>query len=501
MMGPNRCRNLPVLLSILSVLFFAPRAQGQDSPPSFRNLIAVGDSLTAGFQNSSLNSEGQNHSYAAFFARQAGTFLFLPQITDPGIPNKLILLDPGPPPVIAPAPGPGGTRRFPLIVPQNLAVPGQTTIDALTVRPELPLDSVEDLILGVPSLVIPGFPLPALSQIEMAFALQPSFTLFWLGSNEVLGAVLAGDAGEATPFAVFQQAYQTAVGTILATGSKIVVANVPDVTSIPFLVRAEVVAALSGAPLQVIGPILGVSAGDFVTLPGVPLAASILTGEAVGPLPDAMVLTADEAVVIRGIVEQMNAFIDQFAGIMNFPVVDINSLLGEIGEKGIQIGDRRLTTDLLGGIFSLDGVHPTNTGQAIVANAFIETVNSFYGLAIPAVDLEQIAAADPLVPPAAFTEFVLEQVVLPYSLSTEAIQSMVILLRGERRVADQSSGQGADPEKPRNSGFISPQHSPLSMEERLLLLPAFRLEPGFYRPFLPGEKSERVRRREVDQQR
>ena len=52
----------------------------------------------------------------------------------------------------------------------------------------------------------------------------------------------------------------------------------------------------------------------------------------------------------------------------------------------------------LGGIFSLDGLHPSQTGHAIIANYFIETLNGTFHLNLPLVSVEAIAAEDPLYP-------------------------------------------------------------------------------------------------------
>jgi len=56
-----------------------------------------------------------------------------------------------------------------------------------------------------------------------------------------------------------------------------------------------------------------------------------------------------------------------------------------------------LTTGYLGGIFSLDGIHPTRTGNALIANAFIDAINQRFGDAIPAVNVARVALGDPLV--------------------------------------------------------------------------------------------------------
>ena len=269
-------------------------------------------------------------------------------------------------------------------------------MEALTVRPTLPLDSPEDAILGVPILVA-DVGIPPLSQIELAVALNPTFTIFWLGSNDTLGAVLGADPAAVTPFPVFQQAYQMAVGAILSTGSQMVIGNIPDVTITPFLTPAQTIAALLGAPLEVIGPVLGIGSGDFVTAPGVTLASAILTGQAPGPLPGNVVLTAEEASAITAATAQMNALIAGVGLNFNVPVVDVRALYQDLKQNGATVAGTQLTTDFLGGLFSLDGIHPTNTGQALIANEFIDTMNAFYGIPIPLVDVAAVLAEDPLV--------------------------------------------------------------------------------------------------------
>ena len=48
-----------------------------------------------------------------------------------------------------------------------------------------------------------------------------------------------------------------------------------------------------------------------------------------------------------------------------------------------------------GGFFSLDGLHPSNTGYAIIANLFIQAFDTKYGLTIPPVNVQAVVAADP----------------------------------------------------------------------------------------------------------
>ena len=80
-------------------------------------------------------------------------------------------------------------------------------------------------------------------------------------------------------------------------------------------------------------------------------------------------------------------------------LVDIHPLTDDLRERGYVVGGQRLTTDFLGGIFSLDAVHPTNTGYAVIANEFIKALNSQAAAGIPPVNVRDIQRADPLVLP------------------------------------------------------------------------------------------------------
>jgi len=68
-----------------------------------------------------------------------------------------------------------------------------------------------------------------------------------------------------------------------------------------------------------------------------------------------------------------------------------------LAQRGIVVGGRRLTTQFLGGIFSLDGVHPSNTGAAATANFFIKTMNRQAAAGIPPISVRRVQRNDPLV--------------------------------------------------------------------------------------------------------
>ncbi|MGH7342398.1 MAG: SGNH/GDSL hydrolase family protein, partial [Candidatus Rokuibacteriota bacterium] len=246
----NTTRSATWSLVLLFVLLVAPRGWAHGGRGiDLTRLVVVGDSLSAGFQNGSLHADHQPNSYASLVARQAGVSLSLPLIAPPGIPNVLILVDPGPPPVVGQAPGVSSGRVDPSIQPMNLAVPGHTVRDALEARPDLDLatDPLGDLVLGFPGL----FAGVSRSQVEWTDALAPTTVLAWLGNNDALGAALGGDITTLTPIADFRAAYREVMRRLTATGAAIVVANVPDVTVIPYFTPVEAAAALVGVPLEV----------------------------------------------------------------------------------------------------------------------------------------------------------------------------------------------------------------------------------------------------------
>jgi lysophospholipase L1-like esterase len=364
---------------------------------NFNTLVVIGDSLAAGFSSASLVVSHQTNSVPALIAKQAGAPDFQqPLISQPGIPPELTLVTLG---------GPGG---LPQIVPKastlgaptnlalarpynNLAVPGATSIDALTTTADSnPFTSIILRGLG--------------SQVAQAVASRPTFVLVWIGNNDVLGAVVNGEAIEGvtlTPPAVFQQVYSQIITNLKSTGATIVVANLPDPTVIPFATTIKPFITdpisgqpflLNGNPVPLIGPNGPLAPNALVTLGAAPfLAQGMGVPQAFGgsglPLPDNVILDANKVAIIQAHVTQNNQSIQAIASAANVPVVDINGILQNIATNGRDIGGIHLTAAFLtGGVFSYDGIHPTDLGYAIVANEWISVINA-QGGALPPVNL------------------------------------------------------------------------------------------------------------------
>jgi hypothetical protein len=397
----KRCILLRTTIGLLTLIALAviPAWSQTDKKTDLSNLVVIGDSLAAGFQNGSLLAVQQVHGFASLVAGQARKQLPLPLIAFPGIPNVIINVSLGPPPVIQVAPGVSTGRIDPTLQPRNLAVSGATVQDALSARPDCTFGSkiMTDLVLGLPAPCL-GFGLPQ-SQIEMAEALHPTSILVWLGNEDALKAVLSGSNVALTPVAAFEAAYSEILVRLSATGAKIVAANVPDVTGIPYLTPAPVAANLFGVPLQVFLIKLGIGPADLLTPDSFGLIGPILLNQVSGPLPPGVVLDSSEILAIRSATQAYNSIIADQAAAHGAALVDAAALYSSIKLKGFVVGGQRLTADLFGGIFSLDGIHPTNTGYAIIANEFIKSLNTSFAAGIPPLSIQQVQKADPLVFP------------------------------------------------------------------------------------------------------
>ena len=410
------------LATFLLVLGFVELLSAQiRRRPDFSNLVVVSDSLAAGVENGSLQDSQQVHGFAKVIAEQVGATLALPLVPPPGAPNTLELLNPGGfPPLIQPVPEPPLTladvRENPFQQATDLGVPLQTVVDALTRVPSLvpTIDETQlatDIVLGFPCPIVSS-PCQPLTQVQQAVALHPTAVIVDIGNNDILGAVTSGQlsgmaASPATFFAAFNRSYGSLISTLSATGATLVVANLPDVMEAPYFIPVWKLAEDANIPLLELSRLLGLGALDYVTLDALPAVEGILAGDAAGPLPLSCLasspsapcfVTAAQGAQARLLTIGLNVIIAVQALTHGAVVVNLYSLIDRLHARGYTIGNANLTTNFLGGLFSLDDLHPTNTGYAIVANQFIQTMNAAFRTNIPLADVPAIAATDPLVP-------------------------------------------------------------------------------------------------------
>jgi lysophospholipase L1-like esterase len=370
---------------------------------NFSTVYFLGDSLTAGFQSGSLIDTAQPNGWAPLVAKQIGFPIALPLIAPPGAPNQITLVHLTPLTLGTLSGTTTGRDDF-TVQPTDVAVPGALTNDVLNtlplVQPTTPQQQLNQLVLGYPGF---GYGV-ARSQAQQAAAANPTTIFVWIGNNDALVADLTGTPSSMTPLATFTTQYQQLISYLLLnTNAHLVIANIPDVTLVPYLTPAAFVlaqaSAQTGVPVANLSAILGIKAGDLVNPTGTAEIPLILAGQQAGPITDSGFLSAAEVVTVQTQVTAFNQVIASEAQAAGATLVDIHALFNQTATNGVVENGIPGTTNFLGGVFSLDGIHPTNTGYAIIANTFLSALNSSLGKSYATVNVSPIAAADPLYPP------------------------------------------------------------------------------------------------------
>lgn len=101
------------------------------------------------------------------------------------------------------------------------------------------------------------------------------------------------------------------------------------------------------------------------------------------PLEDQWVLTPQEQNNIETATNAYNAAITNIGTANGLVVVDLNAILTQAATTGVQFDEFTMTTSLVfGGLVSLDGIHLTSRGYALMAKAILEAIddpNTGYG--------------------------------------------------------------------------------------------------------------------------
>jgi len=261
--------------------------------------------------------------------------------------------------------------------------------------------------------------------------LYPTFFTMWLGANDVLGYAEAGGVGDGTgnalplipgtgiyntnsitPYGVFDSLYDKALNVAISTGAGGALINIPDITTIPFFTtvpanglvltrqgQADTLNAIWGNLNKIV---FQVGANYFIiqdnngvrqAVPGELILLNVpqdsITCSHWGslvPIKQQYVLTTDEIQNIRAATTSYNNFIQYEATRHNLAYVDMKSYLSTINSGVTYNGVKYTAQFVTGGAFSLDGIHLTQRGYAMVANQIITTINAKYGSTVPQVD-------------------------------------------------------------------------------------------------------------------
>ncbi len=475
----------------------------------FSNYVSVGNSLTAGFSDAALFIDGQTASYPAMlssnFALVGGGEFNIPFMADnlggatlggtPILGNRLFLSFSSGSPIPTPVSGMGATEISNVLSGSfnNMGVPGAKSFHLIAPG----YGNLQGVPTGAANPYFARFAsTPNTTVLADAAVQNPSFFSLWIGNNDILSYATSGGAGvdqtgnpdpstyggnDITDPMAFAGVYDALLQTLTANGAGGVVANIPDVTSIPFfttvphapldptnpafgpqiptlnqnftllnqvfaflqvpersitfsetgpsalVIKDESLTDLSAQITQVLlangvdqgtAAVTGFLYGQarqatpddlivftsqtviatlnqeaFATLQGLGLppesAGQLAINGVTFPLEDQWVLTPTEQTAVATAVTAYNQTIAALAMQYDVALVDANAYLRDvISADGQTLADGSVVTDTYGtgGGFSLDGVHPSPRGYALLANLFVDAINTKYGSNLPGVN-------------------------------------------------------------------------------------------------------------------
>ena len=400
--------------------------------------VSVGNSITAGYADNALYYDGQQVSYANLLSGQfakigAGEF-------------KQPLIDPT-------SVGIGASGGAKLILAPHADCLGNTSLAPVPAAPTGDFSIFASNIyaskgpfnnMGVPgaksiTTIYPGYGNPSngagnynqfftrmasdpakASILGDVMAQSPTFFTLFIGSNDVLLYALSGATKDAItpsggPAGIgFDASMDAIVNTLVSGGAKGAIANVPDITSLPYFTtvpynglvltsQADVNALnFAYAPLGITfqlgqnpfiiadaaapGGKRQITSSEYVLLSVPQDSLKCYQWGSAKAIPDKYILTAIEISAVRTAITNYNAKIKSLATAHGLAFVDVNQFLISV-EKGITYNGINLSTTFVsGGAFSLDGVHLTPIGNALLANEFLKAINNTYGSTLPLVD-------------------------------------------------------------------------------------------------------------------
>ena len=190
------------------------------------------------------------------------------------------------------------------------------------------------------------------------------------------------------------------INLLSSTSSNPVLIRDTSLTNLSAQLTAALTPSLGAATAAAFGQIYGqarqATAEDYILLtassviattnPNAP--ASINVNGVSFPLADQFVLSKTEAANVKTAVDAYNVQIANLATSFGLAFVNANAKMTELNStSGILFDGVKYTAKFVtGGTFSLDGVHLTGRGYAVVANEFLKAINSKYKSNLPMIN-------------------------------------------------------------------------------------------------------------------
>jgi hypothetical protein len=396
----NRMSTSMRILSCAVLLALLPLpACAQQNQLITTSFVVLGEGLGAGMGDFALRDIYQTNTFGALIAQQLSSGFPQPLMELPGIGSA-----PGFPALAVSLPSLGQQTVRETFPPDlfvyNLSVPGMTVANAISKLPVRPLIQKNDpaqtllnMILGYPALTLTNVPL--WTQVQYAQALNPSLAVVELGYYDVLDAAVNGDPTLLPSVSTFQSNYSTIVSALRGLYANVVAMTIPSPFDTAYFTSLPSAAQLVGASPADLQALYGFQSTDLLTVPGLMAVGSQLYGNSPGALPAHSTISAATAAQIISAVSSMNSAINTVAQQQGAMVYDLNALFASVKANGVTVGTTTLTSNYLGGFYTLDGYYPGITGHVLIANGVISLLNKTFGTSYATVNPSTLLASDP----------------------------------------------------------------------------------------------------------
>ncbi|MCG8573810.1 MAG: SGNH/GDSL hydrolase family protein [Flavobacteriales bacterium] len=429
--------------ALIATLFTACRKSEFDAvdrssgDADFSKYIALGNSLTQGFQDGGLYEDGQSMSYPSIIANQMkivdpemGDFR-QPDVYGNGSGYMHLEWENDEIVVVRPADENGYSEdpsweNWGTKVPyNNLGIAGITLMQCVALD-DNEMTVNQGILGGVSFPLLGDFPGNPFARF-MDFGESPftggeakqyldhvkesnaTFFTCWLGNNDVLGYATSGGVSTEIDLSLigfgvielntlsdptdFRMKYDSVLTALHDQGADGICATLPDVTVIPYFNTFTIQGlkdeyGYSDVWIEDYNGTVRVATDDDLIILNAKDTIELGAGSSEDQfLQNGLILDSYEVSLCQSRTMQLNSEIKASAASFNYPVVDMHGFLNTLKAGAVFEGVEINPEYISGGAFSLDGIHLNPRGYAIVANEFIEGINDHYNSNIPKVSI------------------------------------------------------------------------------------------------------------------
>jgi lysophospholipase L1-like esterase len=368
----------------------------------FASYVAIGNSITAGYQSGGINDSTQQQSYARLLANAMNTPFKYPSLAMPGCGAPIANTQTG---ALVATGVPAGAAQLPCYgrtvaadtneILNNVAVPGARVLDPSSVS-------------TVASNTLTQIVLKGKSQVQQALRAKPTFASIWIGNNDVLQAGVTGlltpvanvSPGIVSPQAQFQTSFDSITAPLVAgaPGLKGIMIGVVQVSGIPILSTGDTISKMSATNRAILNQATGktvtispecTGSTALVNLPLLipqiksgahPAIIACAKGIYPAPVGDIFVLDPAEQTTLKNAIDGYNAYIASRATALGFAYYDPNPLLAANRATNAipRLPNFASATATFGTLISLDGIHPAAAAHVLIARGIAAAINAKY---------------------------------------------------------------------------------------------------------------------------